>query len=135
MNMAGNREGVRLCVEMTLVIMDKAERWLNDFLFASVNTNFMRPELFSKRLFVIAEDKNNTGVMRLTNLLAKCRKLIENLLCTSGSSMKEIACDQQSPCPACLYDAGKSLEVVLCRTLRNRYAGMSERCRFSKMDI
>ena len=66
--MAGNREGVRLCVEMTLVIMDKAERWLNDFLFASVNTNFMRPELFSKRLFVIAEDKNNTGVMRLTNL-------------------------------------------------------------------
>tara|TARA_B100001093_G_scaffold464450_1_gene481360 strand:- start:261 stop:485 length:225 start_codon:yes stop_codon:yes gene_type:complete len=74
--------------------MDKSKRWFNNFFFASVYTNLMRPKLVSKRLFVIAENKNNVSVVRSTNLFAKCRKLIEHVLCTSGSSMKEIACDQ-----------------------------------------
>tara|TARA_B100001778_G_scaffold323087_1_gene316047 strand:+ start:289 stop:573 length:285 start_codon:yes stop_codon:yes gene_type:complete len=94
MNMAGNREVIRLCVKMTLVVMDKSKRWFNNFFFAPFDANLMRPELVPKRLFVIAEDKNNFSIMRQTNLLAKHRKLIEHLLCTSGSSMKEIACDQ-----------------------------------------
>ncbi len=92
--MAGNREVVRLCVEMTLVVMDKSKRWFNNFFFAPFDANLMRPELVSKRLFMIAEYENNTGVMRLSNLLAKSRKLIEHVLCASGTSMKQIACDQ-----------------------------------------
>lgn len=52
------------------------------------------------------------------------------MLRTSGSSMKQIACDQKSLGIACVNYAHKSLEVVLCRPLRNRHAGMSESCCF-----
>ena len=76
------------------LIMDKAKRWFNDFFFASAYTDFMRSKIFSEGSLVIAEDENNVSVVRLANLLTKCRKLIEHLLCASGTSRKEIACDQ-----------------------------------------
>jgi hypothetical protein len=94
--------------------MDEAKRWFNDLFFASVYTNFRRPEIFTKGSIVIAEDEDNFRVMRQMNLFTKYRKLIEHVLCASGTSMKEIACDQKSACSACLHDASKSLEVLLC---------------------
>ena len=64
MNMASNCEGTRLCIGMTLVIMDKAKRWFNNFFFAPFDANFIRLEFFPKRLFVIAEDESNVCVVR-----------------------------------------------------------------------
>tara|TARA_X000001036_G_scaffold35608_1_gene28936 strand:+ start:569 stop:913 length:345 start_codon:yes stop_codon:yes gene_type:complete len=114
MNMAGNREGVRLCVEMTLVVMDKSKRWFNNFFFAPFDANLMRPELVSEGSLVIAEDEDDFCIMRLPNLLAKHRKLIEHVLCASRTSMKQIACDKKSAGIVCLYDGGESLKVALC---------------------
>ena len=115
--------------------MNEAKRWFNDFFFAPSYANFGGLESFSDRSFVVAEDENDFCIMRLPNLLAKHRKLIEHVLCASGMSMKEIACDQKSVGIACINYASKALEVVLCRSLRNRHAGVSKRCSFSEMNI
>ena len=92
--MAGNREGVGLYVGLLFLVMYEVKRWFNNLLFAPAYTDFIRLKFFSKRLFMVAENKNNVSVVQSTKLFAKCRKLIEHLLRTSGSSMKEIACDQ-----------------------------------------
>ena len=62
--MAGNCEETRLCAGMTLVIMDKAKRWFNDFFFASAYTDFTRSELSSEGSLVIAEDESNVSVVQ-----------------------------------------------------------------------
>jgi len=62
-NVAGNCELHDLFIVIEWLVMDKAKRWFNDFLFASVDTYFMRSKSFAERLFVIANHEDHLRVM------------------------------------------------------------------------
>ena len=62
-NMTSNCKVRGLVIVLNGLVMDKAKRWFNDFLFAPLDTNFVWSKAFAERLVVITNHQGHLRVM------------------------------------------------------------------------